>query len=99
MNAGSPWLIFAVLAILAVGAFVWYQWFRVFNSPDGQRYQKLVAQGPFAAASDEAVKPKGQATGLPDEVPLDPARAAQRADERQHVYPTPQEVAARKALS
>lgn len=52
----SVWLAVGVIALITPGAFGWYKWFKVFNSPTGEKYQKLVTQGPFAPVAKEESK-------------------------------------------
>ena len=54
MNALSIALVVAT-ACLPIAAYVVYKWFRIFNSPDGERYMKRRAQGPFVPLSVDEV--------------------------------------------
>jgi len=47
-----------IVAIVVGGVFALFKWFSVFNSPDGERYARMLAQGPFAPSEEEAQKPK-----------------------------------------
>jgi hypothetical protein len=44
------------LLILVLPCIAFYVWWRVFNSPDGERYQKLRMQGPFVPLSDAEIQ-------------------------------------------
>lgn len=46
MNALSITLVVAA-ACLPIAGYAAYQWFKIFNSADGERYMKRRAQGPF----------------------------------------------------
>jgi hypothetical protein len=48
--------VFAVFALICVVALIGlWKVFRVFNSPDGERYRRMKMQGPFAPLSAEDV--------------------------------------------
>ncbi len=47
MDLTSPWFLVLFVLLMVVGAFVWLKWLKMFNSPDGERYRKMRAQGPF----------------------------------------------------
>ena len=47
----------AVYSIAVIGAFValvLFLWWKVFNSPNGERYLKMRVQGPFVPRGDDA---------------------------------------------
>jgi hypothetical protein len=48
MQIHPAWLVIAALVFILLVVGVWYQWFKTFNSPKGERYQKMLTQGPFA---------------------------------------------------
>ena len=52
MDARSITLLVLVLC-LPVAAYVVFKWFKIFNSPDGERYMKRRMQGPFVPLSPE----------------------------------------------
>ena len=52
MNTLSPWVLITAIACIAAVAAVWWAWFKVFNSPAGEQYQKLRAQGPFVPVNE-----------------------------------------------
>jgi hypothetical protein len=57
MNPQFPWITLVTVALVTAGIFVMYWWFKVFNSPRGEAYQKMRAQGPFAPASEADARP------------------------------------------
>ncbi|MDL2357648.1 MAG: hypothetical protein QFF03_20530 [Pseudomonadota bacterium] len=58
MNALSIALMVAA-ACLPIAAYVTYKWFKIFNSPDGERYMKRRAQGPFVPLSADELSADG----------------------------------------
>ena len=63
-------VVVAVL-LLAVGVYGWTRWFAVFDGPDGERYRRRAAQGPFAAPVDVH---DGPGSGHPAADPRDEGR-------------------------
>jgi hypothetical protein len=61
MDKNTILIIFAVV-VVPLGGLLAYQWWKLLNSPSGERYQKWRAQGPFTPlsrddiAQDEASK-------------------------------------------
>ena len=52
----DPWVVITILGIVAVGAYGWLKWFKIFNSPDGERYSRAVNQGPLVPLSPEDIE-------------------------------------------
>jgi hypothetical protein len=61
MNKMSITLLMMV-ALVPLAAFIAWKWFKIFNSPDGERFMKRRVQGPYVPlsadenAADEARK-------------------------------------------
>jgi hypothetical protein len=51
MSLGLPWMVFWGVLLVLVGGYGWVQWFKVFNSPDGERYTRWRTQGPMVPLS------------------------------------------------
>jgi hypothetical protein len=51
MSLSFPWLVFWGVLLVIVGGYGWAQWFKVFNSPDGERYTRWRTQGPMVPLS------------------------------------------------
>ena len=56
MDKLTLWTAITVVALIALGGFGWYKWFKIFNSSSGEKYQRLLTQGPFSP--EEGEKPK-----------------------------------------
>ena len=52
LTTEHPWLIGLVVLFAVAGIYGCIQWFRMFNSPDGERYSRLVTQGDMVPAND-----------------------------------------------
>lgn len=42
----------AIVVLLSAGVYGWIRWLAVFDGPDGERYRRRAAQGPFAGPVD-----------------------------------------------
>jgi hypothetical protein len=51
MSVSLAWMVFWGVLAVAAGGYGWLQWFKVFNSPDGERYTRWHTQGPMVPLS------------------------------------------------
>lgn len=54
--------IFAIFLFILVPVLLVYVWWKLFNTPNGERYLRMRIQGPFVPASDDEAKKDEQGT-------------------------------------
>jgi hypothetical protein len=54
-----------IFIVLLVPVLAVYLWWKLFNTPNGERYLKMRMQGPFVPAGDDAQKDIDRNSGAP----------------------------------